>query len=156
MYFFPFLHILHFHLTPFPIDNSSMLLDIDFFFFCLFRSVPAAYRTSQARGWIRAVAASLYHSHSKVGSKLCPWHITAHSNARYLTHWVRPRIKPVSSWMLVMSVTAEPWWEILYVNFLSLCVAYKNMHFAYALICTNSYEWKKYYSSIDFSLSLNV
>ena len=30
-----------------------------FFFFCLFRVTPAAYGSSQARGWIRATAASL-------------------------------------------------------------------------------------------------
>ena len=35
---------------------------IFFFFFCLFRATPAAYGSSQARGQIRAIAASLYHS----------------------------------------------------------------------------------------------
>ena len=30
-----------------------------FFFFCLFRAVPTAHRSSQARGQIRAVASSL-------------------------------------------------------------------------------------------------
>ena len=34
---------------------------------------------------------------------------TAHSNARSLIHWVRPRIKPVSSWwILVGFITTEP------------------------------------------------
>ena len=41
------------------------------FFFGLFRAAPAAYRHSQARGLIRATAASLYHSHSNAGSKPC-------------------------------------------------------------------------------------
>ena len=43
-----------------------------FFFFCLFafsRASPAAYGGSQARGLIRAVAASLCHSHSNAGSE---------------------------------------------------------------------------------------
>ena len=33
-----------------------------FFFFCLFRATPAAYRGSQFRGQIRATAAGLHHS----------------------------------------------------------------------------------------------
>ena len=42
-------------------------------FFCLFAiswATPMAYGGSQARGPIRAAAASLYHSHCNVGSKL--------------------------------------------------------------------------------------
>ena len=45
-----------------------------------FRASPVAYGSSQARGPIGAIAASLHHSHSNVGSKLylqpTPW-ITA-------------------------------------------------------------------------------
>ena len=51
-----------------------------FFFFCLFafsRGAPTVYGGSQARGLIRAVAASLHHSHSNAGSEPClrptPW-----------------------------------------------------------------------------------
>ena len=43
------------------------------FFFCLFAifwAAPAAYGGSQARGQMRAVAASLHHSHN-MGSELC-------------------------------------------------------------------------------------
>ena len=36
----------------------------------LFRAAPEAYGNSQARGWIRATAASHSHSHSKAGSEL--------------------------------------------------------------------------------------
>ena len=42
-----------------------------FFFFCLFRAAPAAYVSFQARGQIKAVAASLHDSHSKAESELC-------------------------------------------------------------------------------------
>ena len=35
-----------------------------FFSFCLFRAAVAAYGSSQARGQIGAIAASLHHSHS--------------------------------------------------------------------------------------------
>ena len=39
------------------------------FIFYVFRAAPMAYGSSQARGQIRVVAASLYHSHSNVGSE---------------------------------------------------------------------------------------
>ena len=45
-----------------------------FFFFGLFvfsRATPMAYGASQARGLIRAVGASLRHSHSDMESELC-------------------------------------------------------------------------------------
>ena len=41
------------------------------FLFCFFnRAPPMAYRSSQVKGQIRAVATGLYHSHSNAGSKL--------------------------------------------------------------------------------------
>ena len=40
------------------------------FFLLLFRATCVAYGSSPTRGQIRATAASLYHSHSNVGSKL--------------------------------------------------------------------------------------
>ena len=52
-------------LIAFPIGMYST-----FFFFCLFfRAAPVVYGGSQARGYIRAVAASLYHSLNNAGSK---------------------------------------------------------------------------------------
>ena len=67
------------------------------------RTAPVAYGGSQARGPIRAVAAGLHHSHSNSRSepRLWPTYTTAHGNAGSLTHWVRPGIRPSSSWMLV-------------------------------------------------------
>ena len=44
------------------IVNSSFYFYFYFLFFCLFRAAPAEYEGSQARGQIRAVAASLHHS----------------------------------------------------------------------------------------------
>ena len=41
-----------------------------YLFFCLFRAAFVAYGGFQARGQIGAVAASLNHSHSNVGSEL--------------------------------------------------------------------------------------
>ena len=71
-----------------------------FFAFSLFRAAPMAYDSCQARGPIRAEAASLPHSHSNVGSET---HLrtTAPGNAWSLTHWPRPGIEPMSSWMPV-------------------------------------------------------
>ena len=42
------------------------------FCFLLFRAAPAAYGSSQSRGFIGATAASLYHSHSNMGSEPHP------------------------------------------------------------------------------------
>ena len=64
----------------------------------LIRATPAAYGSSQARGQIGAVAACLHHNCSNAGS---------------LTHWVRPGIEPLPSWILVRCFTAEPWWGLL-------------------------------------------
>ena len=40
------------------------------FFLVFSRAAPVAYRGSQARGLIGAVATGLYHSHSNAGSEL--------------------------------------------------------------------------------------
>ena len=64
-------------------------------FLFFLRATPAAYEGSPAKGWIRAAAACLHHSHSNAGS---------------LTHW--PRIKPASSWILVGFLTTEPQQEL--------------------------------------------
>ena len=68
------------------------------FVFCLFRATPTAYGVSQARGLIRATAAGLHQSHS---------------NARSLTHGVRPGVEPKTSWFLVWFVSAAPRQELL-------------------------------------------
>ena len=49
-------------------DYSKVLFK---FFFSLFRAIPAAYGSSQARGGIGAAAAGLHHNHSNMGSELC-------------------------------------------------------------------------------------
>ena len=71
---------------------------------CLFRATPMAHGGSQARGQIRAVAASLHHW----VQALSVTYITAHSNSGSLTHCARPGIKPVSSWILVRFLSTEP------------------------------------------------
>ena len=42
-----------------------------FWLFAFSRAAPAAYRSSQARGLMRAVAAGLHHSHSNARSEPC-------------------------------------------------------------------------------------
>ena len=49
---------------------NEMISPMLFYFILLFRAAPAAYGISQARGWIGAAAASLYHSHSNNRSEL--------------------------------------------------------------------------------------
>ena len=81
----------------YELNKNYIGLGGNFFVFCLFKATPAAYGSSQARGRIRAIAASLHHSHS---------------NARSLTHGARPGIEPSSSWILVDFISAEPQWEL--------------------------------------------
>ena len=82
-------------------------LFFSFFCFLVFLGLHAWHMAcggSQARGQIRAVASSLSHSHSNLGSiqALSVTYITAQVNTtRFLTHRARPRIEPSSSWILV-------------------------------------------------------
>ena len=94
-------------------------LNVFFFFFCPFRDTPMAYGGSQATGQIGAIAASLCQSHSNVGPELDLWHATAHRNSGYLTHWVGPRIKPVSPWILVRLISPESWVILNYTHYWS-------------------------------------
>ena len=63
-------------------DTVGFVIWVVFVFvFCLFRSVPAACGSSQARGWIGAIAASLHHSHSNARIQAVSLtYTTAHSN----------------------------------------------------------------------------
>ena len=63
------------------------------FFFCLFRTVPMAYGSSQAAS-----------CGCRPQPQPCTWS---------LTHGSRPRIEPPSSWILVRFITAEPQQELL-------------------------------------------
>ena len=52
-----------------PYDMKSTFIVILFVCFLLLKTAPAVYGGSQARGLIGAIAASLHHSHSNVGSE---------------------------------------------------------------------------------------
>ena len=60
-------------------------------FFCLFRAAPAAYRSSQARGRIRATAAGLHHS-TATRDLSCIWDLHHSSeHRRILNPWSKAR-----------------------------------------------------------------
>ena len=69
-----------------------------FFFFFLFRAMPTAYGGSQARG--RISCPTLQPQQHQIRA-MSVTYTTAHGSTSSLTHWVRPGIEPVSSWMLV-------------------------------------------------------
>ena len=50
-------------------EGQSEASQFIFLFFCLCRALRAAYRGSQARGLIGAIAAGLYQSHSNTRSE---------------------------------------------------------------------------------------
>ena len=94
---------------------SGATLDISFiyYFFWLFRAIPTAYGSFQARGQTGAAATSLCHSNagSEPHLRFTPQHTGS------LTHWVGSEIKPASSWILVGFTTVEPQWELLDISF---------------------------------------
>ena len=68
-------HIIFYHVLSQVSQYSSLCYiagksDFLFLFFFFFRAAHAAYRSSHARGRIRAATASLHHSHSNWGSEL--------------------------------------------------------------------------------------
>ena len=100
-----------------PLDRHK---DLTFFFFFFFRAATAAYGSSQAKGWIRAVATSLRHSLHQRGCgirAMSTTHTTAHSNAGSPTHWARPGIEPMSSWLLGRFISAAPQQELPVLDF---------------------------------------
>ena len=81
-------------------------------FFCLFRTLPRAYGSFQARGQIGAVAVSLSQPEQHQIWAAPATYTTAHGKAGFLIHRARPGIQSVSSWMLVKFVSAEPQQEL--------------------------------------------
>ena len=79
------------------------------FCFVLFSAATVVYGYSKARGQNRDIAVSLHHSHSN--ASICDLHHSSRQ-CQILYHWVRPEIKPMSLWILVEFVTAEPWTPI--------------------------------------------
>ena len=112
---------------------TTHLIFLDFFIFCLFRAIPVAHGACQARSLIGTIAAGLHHSHSNVGSKP---HLRP-------TPQLTAGIKPVSLWMLVRFVSAEPWWELLRFSRFFKKILKKNwsVTFIPPPKCTNQHEY---------------
>ena len=91
----------------------NSLFPLSFFFsFSLFMAVPVTCGSSQARGWIRAVAASLCHSPSNARSEPCLQptpQLTANTGSP--TQWARPGMEPASSRILARFLNC---WELLF------------------------------------------
>ena len=103
-------------MTPQSVLVSLCLFYFSFLFFMI---TPEAYESSHGRWQIEAAAAGLHHSHSDTGSQSPSVTYTeAYGDTGSLTHWTRPGIKPVSSWIPVRFVTTEPQRELPLV---SLC-----------------------------------
>ena len=92
--------------------TTGELPKIAFFFFSVFRAVPAAYGSSQARGESE-LQLPAYTTVVTVWdlSCICSPH---HSSweCRIPDHWARPGIEPTSSWILVGFISAAPQWEL--------------------------------------------
>ena len=90
--------------------NLSQLASIYYFTYLPFkRAAPMAYRGSQARGGIGAVAASLPHSHGNAGSELhlqptcSSWQLCL----SWILNLARSESELTASWILVGFVTTE-------------------------------------------------
>ena len=99
-----------------PLPPLLRLLNLSrHFLFKNFHST-CGYGNSQTKGPIGAIAACPHHNHSKTGSEQ---HVWPCSNTGSLTHWSRPEIKSISSWILMSgSQAAEPQQEPLRRYFL--------------------------------------
>ena len=89
----------------------------------LFRAVWS----SPTRGWIRAAAASLCHSHSNATSAICT---AAWGNAGSLTYWVRPEIEPTFSGILFGFLTLWATKELLCLCFFAFVFVFVFLSFS--------------------------
>ena len=75
-------------------------------FFCLFRALPAAYRSCWGSNWSYSCWRIPQPQQHQIGATSVTYAIAC-SNVKSLPHWARPGIKPTSSWILVRFSTAE-------------------------------------------------
>ena len=77
------------------------------------RAAPVAYGSSQARGWIGATMCQP----TPQPQQLEIWGVSvtytkAHGNDASLSHWLRPGIKPTSSWIPLRFISTVPQQEL--------------------------------------------
>ena len=83
-------------------DKFSLDYIFNFVLVLLFRATPTAYGSSQARGLNQSCSCWPMPQPELCGIRAASvTYTTAQGNARSLAHWVRPGIKPMSSWILV-------------------------------------------------------
>ena len=82
-------------------SNTVIMYPILFFFFFFLLVTPAAYGSSQARGWIELQLLATATQHKIWATSVT--YTTTHSNAESLAHWMRPGFEPASSWLLLLS-----------------------------------------------------
>ena len=98
-----------------------------FLSFLLFKPIPEAYGSCQARGQIGVTAASLRHSHSNVGSEL-----SLQPTPQLRQCWIpdplsKPGVEPASSWILVGFVSSAPQWHSIFFFFIPVCCSKANI-----------------------------
>ena len=84
---------------------------ISAFFVCLFVFLgPNPWHMEVPRLRVELELHDLHHSHNNARSKprLRPTYTTAHGNVGSLTHWARPAIEPISSWIQIGFLTTVP------------------------------------------------
>ena len=86
--------------------------------------------------WARDQMGSLHHSHSNRLRAPSVTYITACGNTDSLTHWVRPGIKPASSWILVGFLTCSATMGTP-IHFLNCCIYHDGF-----IMCLNIGEGK--------------
>ena len=82
------------HMHTYLLYSGESEYRSELFFFLVFRHMEVP-RPQQHGIWATSVA-----------------YTTAHGNTRSLTHWARPGIELISSWILVRCVTSEPQREL--------------------------------------------
>ena len=80
---------------------------------------------------------------------------TAHGNARSLSRWLRPGIKPTTSWFLVEFVSAVPWQELMLSSYLNDLLKY-HLKEQYMRCTQSPYLYKKHHSALPLCLVLWV
>ena len=138
-------------------------------FFLLFRAIPAAYGSFQARGEIQGPSAGLSHSHSNNGSKLQLQPALPCCNAKYRTEptflwtlcWVlnplRHNEKSIKNgvsyvhWPISLLAKTETYGILTIQTYPLTCL---HNDWAFTLKVHNSYYIMLYYSAIQWKVAL--
>ena len=99
----------HYFFKYFSTSSHSLLLLGLLLFIFLFRTTPVAYGSSQARGLNQSYSCwPTPQPQQRQIRATSETFTTAQGNIGSLTHWARPGIKYMSSWILVGFVSTAP------------------------------------------------